>query len=511
MRLMKNISWMTLSHFVANGAAFLSVPLLITHFGAEAFAAIAFYLAFQMWLVTFDLGFTPALIRELAPRLYVTDKSTGSIVEIVATYRSFFILSASFIIIAFATFFVINHTFERFSSSSFIELSFLVALTGGLRFYVIVEKALYRASELFSRLAVLNATFAIFRYILIFPYMGNSQSLILFFEYQLFIALIEVLFYSLANKKVRHAFFEILNPKFSIIIASKKFIGFSAIAGLMWLAIVNVDKLFLFGNVGDATYSHYTVMLQFASLPMLLLAPISGVVQPRVATLVSDDGEEKLIKFLMTYNAGLAAFVASMAIFIGISFPLFFVIWTGEAIPLKMQGLIILYLMGYAFLSHGLLGYLIQFALKDLRAHGFSHLLLGLFYLPLVAIFSAHGSLSLIAFSWFLMTALLSQAVGFYSASRLLSIRVAIAFFIPAWVIWLLAFGVIRLFDNVWHFSDGLGGLMLVYQNIREFGLLTICTALSGVIIYLALAQLYKKFELSTDAHNAENQIEFKQ
>ena len=145
MRLVGSISVMTLSHLIVNGLAFLAIPFLISHFGASAFAAIAFYLAFQMWLVTFDLGFTPALIRELAPRLRENDESTDRIADLVSTYRSFFMLAATCIVVIFSIFFSVNQTFERFSGSTFIELSILMALIGGLRFYVTVEKALYRS------------------------------------------------------------------------------------------------------------------------------------------------------------------------------------------------------------------------------------------------------------------------------------------------------------------------------------------------------------------------------
>jgi O-antigen/teichoic acid export membrane protein len=508
MRLIGNISIMTLSHLIVNGLAFLSVPFLISHFGAQAFAAIAFYLAFQMWLVTFDLGFTPALIRELGPRLIESDGAADGIVALVSTYRSLFMLSACCIILSFSTFFVVNQTFVRFLSSSLVGFSILVALIGGLRFYVTVEKSLYRASESFARLAVLNAIFGILRYVLVFPFMGDSQSLVLFFQYQFFIAIIEVLAYPLFNNKVKHEFQKIFKPKFALISASKELIGYSAIAGLMWLAIVNVDKFFLFGSVSDTTYSHYTVLLQFASLPMLLLAPISGVVQPRVAAIMSDGGDVRLIRFLMRYNAALIAFVTSMAMFIGIVFPLFFPIWVGELLPKDLQGLIIIYLLGYSFLSHGMVTYLVQFAFKDLRFHGLSHLLIGVVYLPMVAFFSAGGELRFIGFSWFLMTAMLSQAGGVYVAARMLSMRVALVFLIPAWCIWALTGWIITIFDGFWLLDNKSEASTLFSQNIVGVGILTLCIASFGMIVFLLLVQIFQKSGLASEKYAASSRIE---
>jgi O-antigen/teichoic acid export membrane protein len=495
MRLVGSISVMTLSHLIVNGLAFLSIPFLISHFGASAFAAIAFYLAFQMWLVTFDLGFTPALIRELAPRLRENDEPTDRIADLVSTYRSFFMLAAGCIVLIFSIFFSVNQTFERFSGSAFIELSILIALIGGLRFYVTVEKALYRAAEKFSRLAILNVIFALLRYVLIFPFMADSQSLLLFFQYQLIVAVVEALVYPSFNPRVKHELNTILTPKFNLIVASKELIGYSAIAGLMWLAIVNIDKFFLFGSVEDATYSHYSVMLQLASLPMLLLAPISGVVQPRVAAIVSEGGTNMLVRFLTKYHAALTSVVVSVGLFIGIVFPLMFAIWTGDLLPENMEGLILFFLMGYSFLSHGLTSYLIQFAFKDLRFHGLSHLIVGVIYLPLVAFLSTEGRLQLIGISWLVMTALLSQAGGFYVAMRMLNKYLAAVLYFPAWCIWIFMFWIIKNLDSLWVFENKSEAFPLMLQNLFGLGVLGVSTVLVGVIIFFTLSKIFKNSE----------------
>ena len=286
MKLVGNISVMTLSHLIVNSLAFISVPFLIEKYGLISYSVIAFYIAFQAWLITFDFGLTPAIIRKLSPILSRADYATKlTAQEITSVYRWLFILIA--LLIASISFigFSAAEVFDRFDQKNAIYLSSLIAIIAALRFYSTLERAIHRAGENFIFLSIANTTFATLRYLAVFLVLAKSNQLIHYFQYQVFVSLIEALTLSLANNKAPFSRSVLQRPNFSIILHIQVFWLFRH-CRICWLSIVSSDKFFLFGNITDEIYSTYSVTVQFASVVFLVIAPIIGVLQPRVCGFV---------------------------------------------------------------------------------------------------------------------------------------------------------------------------------------------------------------------------------
>ena len=426
MKLVGNISVMTLSHLIVNSLAFISVPFLIEKYGLISYSVIAFYIAFQAWLITFDFGLTPAIIRKLSPILSRADYATKlTAQEITSVYRWLFILIA--LLIASISFigFSAAEVFDRFDQKNAIYLSSLIAIIAALRFYSTLERAIHRAGENFIFLSIANTTFATLRYLAVFLVLAKSNQLIHYFQYQVFVSLIEALTFSLANNKAPFSRSVLQRPNFSIILQHSSFLAFSGIAGICWLSIVSSDKFFLFGNITDEIYSTYSVTVQFASVVFLVIAPIIGVLQPRVAALYANNGIRSLASFLYKYNRVSVPIIGGLAMLLGLWFPTLFLLWTGVSADTRIITIFYFFLLGYLCSAYGLIGYLFQFAKADMKVHGVTHILALVFYVPAVFIIAKGGDLTLISMLWFLMNFFIAQVAGVYVLAKFISIKYA--------------------------------------------------------------------------------------
>ena len=170
--ILKNISVMTVSHLVINGLAFLSIPFLVKIYGPDAYALIAFYIAFQAWLITFDMGFTPTTVRFLSELLNINKNCAGrdqSIIKFTSVYRYIFFLISFLILLISSSLFFFTDYFLKSSSYANAALSFVFPMIACMRFYTTIEKSFYRADEKFFLLSKLNIFFAAARYLLILP------------------------------------------------------------------------------------------------------------------------------------------------------------------------------------------------------------------------------------------------------------------------------------------------------------------------------------------------------
>jgi O-antigen/teichoic acid export membrane protein len=495
MTLATNISAMTFSHIIVNTLAFFSIAFFVDHYGPSVYALIAFYIAFQAWLVTFDLGFTPALVRSLSPKLSSICYS-DKILEIkreAAVYRFFFCIISVAILIISGGIFAVSGTFERFTPDDGLQIALLLPLIASLRFYTTVEKAFYRASESFLILASLNIFFAFLRYVAIFFVIENSKNVIHFFYFQALVSFFELLIYFSLHQKIPRSSIWIAKNDLVVLTKNLRFILYSAFAGLAWLSVISIDKIFLFGAIPDANYSGYTILVQLASLALLVFAPLTGVLQPRVASLRETSGFDAVSRFLLRCNQFVVPLLGAILITLYTVFSAVFNIWANQDLDSGYEVVFLFFLMGYGLCVQGLVSYLLQFSASNMKIHGLAHVSVAVIYTPVVAGLAMSGNIFAISVAWLVAATLISQVAGFIAAKRIISVRYARYLYLPSWMVFVLAVIVSWWYPAEWFPQNG---SVLINTNQIEANLNSLLfLGLTSVIFFLVASYFLRQVE----------------
>ena len=440
--ILRNITAMSASHILVNGLAFLTIPILIRIYGTEAYAIIAFYIVFQTWLIMFDIGFSPTVVRYLSELLKKHRNDLNierDIIRFSSLYRNIFRFISLIIFIIFSSYFFSTNYFINSSSQGTLYITFMIPIIASLRFYTTIEKAIYRASENFIILAKLNLIFAIARYIFIIPIIYYFNDLNLYFIYQLILALIECFAYKNLHSELLKK--HIINrlDDLRLLKENANFITLSALAGLFWLATVSVDKLFLFGNISNEIYTSYSIISQLAGICLVIMAPLSGVLQPRVVDIYLNRDKDELSKFLLNVNKFLLPTLIGLLFFLLLFFPAIFPLWSNQDFNFIYFQVFSFLLIGFIFAAHGLIGYMVQFAIGDVKIHSISNIVCSLIFIPIIYFLAKNQDIQNIARLWFFAMSFLSLC-GFWGYVSLLNLKDALLIYIPSWLLILLVY-----------------------------------------------------------------------
>ncbi len=453
---LKNFTFISFANLFVSLLAFVTIPFLVNIFGPESYAIIAFYLAFQTWLIIFDAGFSPTVIRYLSSILISSNDSVSnkSIVQFSSTYRTLFAVIAILIFFISSAFFIYFEYFNKYASNENFLLPIYISAIAGIRFYVTIEKAIYKASENFITLAKLDISFASLRYIFVIPFVIILNEIKYYFIFQLIVTILEIIAYRYSHTNILRKY---LFPNFASLNILKdnfSFFSLSAIAGIGWLMIVSLDKFFLFGNIPANIYTGYAVSFQIAGVCLIMMSPISAVLQPRVVSIFEENGTQTLIHFLKDANLIILIIVSSISLSLLVLYPLIFKLWTGQEFTDVYDILFSFFLFGYALSALGLISYLLQFCIKNLRVHAFSQLISLLIYVPLVFYASQRQEIQLIASLWFFTAFFISQVCALYVFSKHIGIYESLKIYIPVWTTLILIFGYSKFINSF--FSDSI-------------------------------------------------------
>ena len=344
--------------------------------GAEAYGLVGFFTMLQAWFALLDLGLTPTIARETA-RYH-----GGSISSLL--YRQLF-RALSLIFLTIAT---IGGTLlwlmavplankwlqiETLDMKSVITAVQIMAISIALRWMGGLYRGVIAGSERLVWLSCFNALIATLRFPSVFITMwwyGFTPTV--FFWHQLAVAFLEVF--------VLFFFCNSLIP----IVPSSIAIGWSikpvkpvlkfavtiAFTSFVWVLVTQTDKLILSGILPLTEYGYFTLAVLVAGGIMILSAPVSTVLMPRMARLHAEGKHEEMILVyrnatqLVTVVAGTASLIVAF-----FAEPLLFA-WTGNReIAKNAASILTLYSLGNGVLVVSSFPYYLQYALGNLRYH----------------------------------------------------------------------------------------------------------------------------------------------
>jgi O-antigen/teichoic acid export membrane protein len=365
----------------------LLMPLFLRLMGAEAFGLIGFFLMLQAWLQLLDLGLSPTLSREMSIyRAGRIDSSTAW-----QRLRSLEWLLGVLALVVVSALILWRHTiasgwlnFQYLSSNDVATCIMLMAITAALRLLM----GLYRSGLIgMERQLLVNGlgvTFVTVKFVGVLPLLIYwSPTPLIFFSYQVLIALIEVsVFVCALYRQLPDAPISLF-PVWSELRGMLPVAGSMAFLGGMWVSITQIDKLILSKILSLEDYGYFTLAIMLASGLIMLTLPLNQVLQPRMTILASQNKRSDLCElYKLSTQVITAGFIALGGTFALFAEQILFA-WTGNTQTATIAAPILFwYGLANTLIGVLILPFMLQFAYGYLRLHVIGNLLLLVTLIP---------------------------------------------------------------------------------------------------------------------------------
>ena len=352
------------------------VPLYIRHMGAETYGLVGFFSMLQAMFMVLDMGLTPTLARETA-RFRGGASDASSYRRVVRTLEGVFLAIA--LISGVAIFSASGEIAEGWLQASRLpitEVKTSIQLMGiiiAMRFICGLYRGTISGSERLVWLSSFNSIIATFRFIGVLPllmFVGVTPTI--FFGFQLFVAVIELAGLLAYSYRLMPAAPQRVGLSWDRA-ELRSLIKFSltiAFTSLVWVLVTQTDKLVLSKILPLAEYGYFTLAVLVASGVMVISAPISGAIMPRMSKLEAEGDHVGLIRVYRRATQLVAVLAGAASVTLTFCAEPLLWAWTGDRnLAHQAAPVLVLYALGNGVLAVGAFPYYMQYAKGDLRLH----------------------------------------------------------------------------------------------------------------------------------------------
>lgn len=399
MAMRKNIIANYASQLYSASIGILILPLYIKYMGAESYGLVGFFTMLQAWFALLDLGLTPTIARETA-------RYHGGSMPALRYRQLFRALSTIFVSIAviggMALWLLAEPIAYKWLQVETLSMYMVVvavqimAASVALRWLSGLYRGVITGSERLVWLSGFNAIIATLRFpaVLITMWQYGFTPTV-FFWHQLAVAIVEVLGLYLMSNKLKPVFpkSEIIGWSIQPVKPVLKFALTIAFTSSVWVLVTQTDKLILSGILPLAEYGFFTLAVLVASGVMILSAPVSTVIMPRMARLHAEGKHDEMIQVYRNATQLVSVVAGSASLTIAFFAEPLLYAWTGDKeIASNAAPILTLYVLGNGVLAVSAFPYYLQYALGNLRYHLIGNLVTVVTLIPtIIWAASEHG------------------------------------------------------------------------------------------------------------------------
>lgn len=332
--LKRNIIFNYVGQFYVGFIGIAILPLYLKYLGPEEYGLIGIFTLIQAWMQILDLGLSPTLSKEIAS----SDKtsSLNKIRTLIRSLETIFIciaLIAGTAIISASNWISLNwlklHTVSIETASTCIIIMGLII---AIRWPVSLYKSGINAYEHQVLQNIITFIIVTLRFPLTLTLvMFGKIDIVGYFIAQLLISIFELLLFRL---KLYQLLPKALNktPLFSRS-EIKRVAPFAlsvAYTGLLWVVATQIDKLILSSTLTLKDYGYFTLVASICSAIVVISAPISTAILPRLISNLSQGKNEDMLKLYRSSSRMVTCILAPVVITIAMyPFELVYA-WTGS-------------------------------------------------------------------------------------------------------------------------------------------------------------------------------------
>lgn len=388
-------------------------PLYLQYLGAEAYGLVGFFTLMQAWMNLLDLGLSPTLGRQAA---YARGRKNGfePFKKLLKSFEIIFFVLALFIILSiYLSSDWISQNWIKAEKLDISTLTYCVSLMGcmiGLRWFT----GLYRSGingledQIWANIA--NISLISLKFIgalLLLAFI--SQDIRHFFEYQVFIALIEVaVFASRFYKKLPTTQVTpgLISFDWQIVKSIAPYALSIAYTAGVWVLITQTDKLILSGVLTLAEFGYFSLIALVAGGVTMLTGPISQAVMPRLILLFSQDKKQELLELYSQASQFVAVISLSISLMIGLYAEPLIYAWTGDLRAANWgANILVWFALGNGILAISAFQYYLQVAYGRLKLHVIGSTISALIQVPLIFYTAVNYGAIGAGIAWFIFRA----------------------------------------------------------------------------------------------------------
>lgn len=261
-----------------------------------------------------------------------------------------------------------------------------MAVSVALRWMTGLYRGVVSGSELLVWLSGFNAFIATLRFLVIFPVLWHfGATPTVFFSFQLSVAIIEYCGLFLKSRSLLPKLDKTQSIGFSIK-PIKNILQFSlgiALTSGLWVLVTQTDKLIMSKLLTLEEYGYFTLAVLVASGIMMISAPISSSIMPRMTKLYEEGKQDELIALYRKSTQLVTVISGSIAIILAGFSETILYLWTGDKhIAETAAPILTLYAIGYGVLAVSAFPYYLQYAMGKMRLHVIGSILYVVVLLP---------------------------------------------------------------------------------------------------------------------------------
>lgn len=385
-------------------------PFYLKYLGAESYGLVGFFALMQAWMALLDLGLSPTLGRQAA---YAKGQENGfeSFRRLLKSFEIIFFILASFIMLTiYLSSDWIAKNWIKAEKLDSTTLSYCVILMGcmiGLRWFAGLYRSGINGLEDQVWLNAANILLISCKFLgalLLLAFI--SQDIRHFFEYQLFIALVEGIIFALR--------FYIRLPDTKVPVGLilfdwevvKNIVPFAlsiAYTAGIWILITQTDKLVLSGVLTLKEFGYFSLVALVAGGVTMLSGPISQAVLPRLIVLFSKNKKSELLRLYGQANQFVAVISLSASLMIALySKPLIYA-WTGDIEAADWgRNVLFWFALGNGVLAISSFQYYLQVAFGELKLHVVGSTISALIQVPLIYYAAVNYGAEGAGIAWFI-------------------------------------------------------------------------------------------------------------
>ncbi|WP_146145271.1 oligosaccharide flippase family protein [Photobacterium kishitanii] len=405
--LKKNIISNYIGQIYMMGISIIILPLFLKLLGSESYGIVAFYMMAQGWMAILDLGMSPTLSREIAANKNNKDKlSIFQLKSLIRSLEVIFLITSILVVVlsVFGSNYISLYwlTSKDISHNVINHAVILIGIIISIRWFCGLYRSGINGYEEQVWLNKINILFSTLKnpisLVLLYITDGN---LLIFFYYQVIIAVIEILCISykfhhlLPVVKKRVPLFS-----WSEIKRVKSFAGTTAFTACLWVFLTQFDKLLMSKYLTLEYFGYYSLVVSVSTGIMMLSGPISTAILPRLTSLYIEE-KEKMVELYMNSTRFVSITVLPISLLIILMPYQVLLLWTdNQGAAIWGKELLSLYSIGALCVVYTAFLHYIQFAHGNLKYHLRYGVISAIIIIPSIYYAALHYSVYGVAVVW---------------------------------------------------------------------------------------------------------------
>jgi O-antigen/teichoic acid export membrane protein len=387
----------------------LIMPFYLSHLGAEVYGLIGFYTVLQTWLQLLDVGLSPSLVRQIAhhqPAGQVTCRDSGWLLR---SFELVFLPLALLTVVAvhLGSPWIAAHWLnaQALDTATLVQCVTLMGWMVALRLYATLYKSGLQGLELHGWLNGANVVITTLRYFGgLFLVAVVSQDALVFFGFQLVVAVLEALIFA--------------SKAYTRLPAPRWFSGFNwalvkpivpfalslSFTSVLWIVLTQLDKILLSERLLLTEYGYFSLVALMTTGILMLINPLVQTLLPRMTMLLAEGRSQELHQLYLGASRFTCTLLFPLASVMAVHAGDLLYAWSGDQVAAQWgKPILFWYALGSAIMAASTFQYHLQYAYGQIRLHVWYSVISAAITVPVMIVaIDACGALGAAA-AWFVL------------------------------------------------------------------------------------------------------------